>query len=128
MDTLIDEKTEIAPELLAQINCDEEKQVIIHARTTNVYNYNCTIRVWPTIYLFPKNSSIRCNLIESYNIAKYPIWHNLSPKSTHHFTLIFQGLPKDCEMFDIIEIIPEQGGFEVKGIQRNREDVYNIVF
>jgi hypothetical protein len=127
MEILTEEKIEIAKEILAAINCEEEKQVIVHVRTTNLLYYNCAIRVWPTIYLFPKNSSMRCNLIESYNIAKYPEWQILPLQSTHRFTLIFQGLPKDCEMFDIIEVIPESGAFEVRNIQRNKQDVYSVV-
>jgi hypothetical protein len=126
METIIQEKIEIAAELKSQILNLEERQVIVHVSTINLYNYNCTIRLWPTIFLFPKNSSKGCTLIESYNIAKYPEWQNLPPKSIHNFTLIFQGLPKDCEMFDIIEVIPEHGAFEVRNIKRNSYDVYKV--
>ena len=43
-----------------------------------------------------------------------------------NFTLIFTGLPKDCNYFDLFEKIPEPGGFLVKNIKRNNSDVYFI--
>ncbi|WLD24801.1 hypothetical protein NU10_05330 [Flavobacterium dauae] len=42
------------------------------------------------------------------------------------FTLIFKGLSKSCESFDLVEIIPEEGGFEVLNINRNSSDVYYV--
>ena len=42
------------------------------------------------------------------------------------FTLVFSGLPKECESFDLKEEIPEEGGFFVKNIRRNNSDVYRI--
>lgn len=42
------------------------------------------------------------------------------------FTLVFSGLPKDCKMFDLIEVIPEEGGFHVKEIRRNESDIYRV--
>ena len=42
------------------------------------------------------------------------------------FTLVFTGLPKDCERFDLKEEIPEEGGFFVSDIRRNGTDVYSV--
>jgi hypothetical protein len=35
-------------------------------------------------------------------------------------------LPSDCKTFTLKEEIPEPGGFEVKGIRRNKTDVYRV--
>jgi hypothetical protein len=36
------------------------------------------------------------------------------------------GLPKKCTVFDLIEEIPEPGGFYIPNIQRNNSDVYHL--
>ena len=48
--------------------------------------------------------------------------------STLHFTLIFNGLPKACRSFDLVELIPQAGGFEYRKINRNKSDVYHLDF
>jgi hypothetical protein len=121
------EKIEISPELLEQINSQEEKQVIVHAKTKGIPNLH-SIRVWPTIFLFPKGTSVKCKLIQHYNIVLYPKWQTIGPTGQHHFTLIFEGLPMDCENFDIKEIIPETGAFQALNIKRNNSDVYYVNF
>lgn len=40
------------------------------------------------------------------------------------FTLIFEELSKGCKNFDLIEMIPQSGGFEAFNISRNNMDVY----
>jgi hypothetical protein len=40
------------------------------------------------------------------------------------FTLIFSGLSKSCEFFDLLEDIPEAGGFFIQNIKRNKDDIY----
>jgi len=42
------------------------------------------------------------------------------------FTLIFQGLSKGCQLFDLVEEIPQEGGFAVRGLLRNSSDVYQV--
>jgi hypothetical protein len=36
-------------------------------------------------------------------------------------------LPKNCDSFDLIERIPEPGGFIYTNIKRNKTDVYHLV-
>ena len=43
------------------------------------------------------------------------------------FTLIFEGLPKDCTSFDLVEDALEEGGFLYENIQRTYNDVYEII-
>lgn len=126
METLIEEKVDIAPELLEQINTQEEKQVIVHATVKGFSFGDGTVRVWPTTYLIPKDSNKKCKIIHHFNIAMFPKWQTLKINTTLHFTLIFEGLPTDCTSFDLVEIIPVPGAFEVRNIQRNEQDVYQI--
>ena len=44
----------------------------------------------------------------------------------YKFTLIFEGLPKSCIQFDLIEIGLGEGCFEFKNIMRNQSDVYYV--
>ena len=127
METITKEKIDIAPEILEQINTQEEKQVIVHATATGIPNLH-TIRVWPTIYLIPKGTSHKCKLLHHFNIVMYPKWQTIGPSGQHNFTLLFEGLPADCETFDIVEIIHEDGAFESRNIPRNEEDVYHVTF
>jgi hypothetical protein len=46
--------------------------------------------------------------------------------STLRFTLFFSSLPKSFVLFDFLEDIPESGGFEIRGIKRNKSDVYPV--
>ena len=64
----------------------------------------------------------RKKLLQAYNISSFPIWKMVN--SGHRFTLIFEGLDKSCKIFDLLEDIPEPGGFNIKNITRNTTDVY----
>lgn len=128
METITKEKIEIIPELLEQINKQVEKQVIIHGTVKGFCIGICTVRVWPTIYLIPKGATQKCKLLHHFNIVMYPEQQSLTANATLRFTLIFEGLPSDCKVFDIAEIIPEHGGFEPRNIKRNEQDVYQVEY
>ena len=127
MNTLIEEKIEIAHELLEQGQVQEEKQVVVHCSVIGLPNLH-SVRVWPTIYIIPKGSNTRSKLLHHFNIVLYPEWQMIGPTGRQHFTLIFEGLPADCKWFDIVEIIPESGAFEARNIARNEADVYQVTF
>lgn len=127
MNIVIEEKIEIAPELLQQCKTLEEKQVIVHCTVTGVPYYN-TFRVWPTIYLIPEQSDKKSKLLHHFNIALYPDSQPIGATGKQHFTLIFAGLPSGCKYFDILEIIPEKGAFEARHIARNASDTYQVIF
>jgi hypothetical protein len=126
METLIEEKVDIAPELLEQINTQEEKQVILHGIVKGFPNMDGNVRVWPTTYLIPKGSNMKCKIVHYFNIAMHPQYYFIRSNETLRFTLIFEGLPADCTSFDLVEIISEPYAFEVRDIQRNEEDVYTV--
>ncbi len=82
------------------------------------------IRIWPTTYLIQDDGK-RKKLLQGYNISPYPEWKLV--KNGHRFTLIFEGLARDCKVFSLLEDIPEPGGFRYENIQRNTTDVYWLV-
>jgi hypothetical protein len=99
----------------------EERQTIVHCNAGDTYAY----RVWPTTYLIEHGTGRRANLVTAYNITFAPQWTINDGKG---FTLIFEGLSKGCASFDLKEIIPQDGGFEVLNIPRNTMDVYQVSF
>ncbi|WP_237563177.1 hypothetical protein [Algoriphagus kandeliae] len=104
----------------------QEQQVIVHCRFYPSIFYSPRLRIWPSTFLRPKGSSKPSKLLQAFNISFYPDWKEIHPHNPHDFTLIFEGLPKDCLVFDLIEEIPEPGGFCVRDIKRNHSDVYHI--
>jgi hypothetical protein len=97
----------------------EERQTIVHCRCNGDYAY----RVWPSTFLIEHDTGKKAKLITAYNISFAPQWTLNDGKG---FTLIFEGLSKNCKIFDLKEIIPQEGGFEVVSIRRNKTDVYQV--
>lgn len=120
--TRVKTKQDFKPEIDFQIEelLLEERSTIVHCR----YSGNCQrIRLWPSTFLIQEDGK-RKKLLQSYNISKYPFWKAVEPG--HEFTLVFEGLDKNCFHFDLLEEIPEPGGFYISNIQRNPSDVYQI--
>lgn len=107
---------------------ESESQVIVHGFFRGSENDADLIRIWRSTFLIPHDSSHRSKLMHIENITLYPNWTMILPGQEHRFTLIFSGLPKSCKTFDLIEEIPQAGGFEIRNIQRNKMDVYRIGF
>ncbi len=99
----------------------EERQTIVHCSCGDDYAY----RIWPSTFLIEHGTGKQARLITAFNISFAPQWTLNDGKG---FTLIFEGLGKGCAAFDLKEIIPQEGGFEVTGIQRNNTDVYQVRF
>lgn len=99
----------------------EERQTILHCSCGEDYAY----RIWPSTFLIEHGSNKRAKLITAFNISFAPQWTLNDGKG---FTLIFEGLSKTCTSFDLKEIIPQEGGFEVLNIHRNSSDVYQVRF
>ena len=77
-------------------------------------------------FFYARDSSHKSSLIHTLKISIYPSWTFIEPGKSFFFTLIFSGLPRSCKSFDLIENIPEPGGFMVENIGRNELDVYNV--
>ncbi|SKC87140.1 hypothetical protein [Ohtaekwangia koreensis] len=109
----------IAPEFL------EDSFVYVHCYFEND-SKDMLIRIWRTTYLIDRSSNSRSDLVHVENISFAPLWTLIPDNTTYNFLLIFSALPKSCTHFDLIEEIPQPGGFFVKNIQRNEKDVYHI--
>lgn len=101
-------------------------QVTVHVNYTTPMWQDSMIRIWPTTYLVAHQIDHRSKILNAINITWYPVYMPLSGPVTQ-FTLIFEGLPKNCSSFDLIEETDQRDGFEYRNIQRNQSDVYSIV-
>jgi len=117
-------KTDVAVQ--EKVLPEEEKQVIVHCHYTCTNPWGMYIRIWPTTYLVAKDIKHRSSLVHAENIPYYPAWKAVEPGASSQFTLVFTGLPSDCARFDLVEEIPQEGGFYVGDIARNEMDVYEV--
>jgi len=117
--------TLIKPEKKIREETTKEKQVIIHCAFTSSHG-DIGIRIWPSTFLIAKDVSHRSELVLAENIPLAPEWLNVPGGSYLNFTLIFSGLPDECRVFDLVEEIPQPGGFFISNIERNGSDVYTI--
>lgn len=110
----------------------EEKTIELEASHVYVHCYfnntvkDMLIRIWKTTFLVDKNSAHRSKLVHAENISFAPQWTVIPENKLFQFLLIFEGLPNGCEMFDLVEDIPQPGGFFVADIMRNKKDVYHV--
>ena len=118
---LVDAKvlTSIEPSVL------EDSYVYVHCAFDNTWK-DALIRIWKTTFLMDKASGARSSLVHAENISIAPVWTIIPDGRTHNFILIFSALPKTCMAFDLVEDIPQPGGFFVKDIRRNARDVYHV--
>jgi hypothetical protein len=121
-------KVSLDPDLLEQAQAYPflEQQVIVHCEFNPGIFWGPRLRIWPTTYLIPKGGTSKSKLIHAEHISFYPEWTPIKRLQVHRFTLIFEGLPQDCTTFDLVEEIPEPGGFEVHDITRLPSDIYTI--
>ena len=109
----------------AQEIVDAEQQVIVHCKYAATAEGDM-IRIWKSTFLYARDSSHKSSLVNTQKISIYPNWTLVESSKAIYFTLIFSGLPRSCKSFDLIENIPEPGGFFVENISRNNLDVYNV--
>lgn len=106
-----------------------EKQIIVHCKVLPGADTSIIgpLRIWPSIYLIDKEHDYKSKLLAAWNITLYPEWE-LVPfyKKSHEFTLVFSALHPDCRHFDLIEDIPDDGGFIQHNIPRNNLGVYEL--
>lgn len=129
MSTIITKpKVEIDKQLLTELLTltKEEKQVIVHCLFDARNMWGAKIRIWPSTYLYDSGSAHRSELVHADNISFTPQWTEIPEGKVAHFSLIFTGLSSACSTFDLIEEIPQAGGFKVTGIKRNDSDVYYV--
>jgi hypothetical protein len=120
-------KPEVDAEILTSIDPStlEDSYVYVHCYFENTSD-DMLIRIWRSTYLIDRASGSRSALIHAENISYAPMWTMIPKKGQFSFLLIFSALPKDCTVFDLLEDIPQSGGFFIQGIQRNQLDVYHV--
>lgn len=121
-------KPSVDMDVLASIHPElmNDSYVYVHCHFNNTWQ-DMLIRIWRTTFLVDRASSTRSQLIHAENITYAPQWTLIPDHQPFNFLLIFQGLPKSCLQFDLIEEITEPGGFFVANIQRNESDVYHVI-
>jgi hypothetical protein len=120
-------KPEVDTEVLIAIDPHvlEDSYVYVHCHFNNTAD-EMLIRIWRTTYLVDRNSGSRSSLVHAENITYAPQWTLVPGNNKFSFLLIFSSLPKDCTHFDLLEDIPQSGGFFIPGIARNEKDVYHV--
>ena len=103
----------------------EDSYVYVHCSFDNSWK-DALIRIWRTTFLVDDSSGAKSSLVHAENISIAPLWTIIPDKCNHNFILVFSALPKSCTKFDLIEEIPQPGGFVVRDIQRNPRDVYRV--
>ncbi|RYY87988.1 MAG: hypothetical protein EOO15_10335 [Chitinophagaceae bacterium] len=98
---------------------DPERNTIVHVTLPEL----TLARIWPTTFLV-QDDGTRKGLLHAFNITQYPNWKFFFPGE--RFTLVFEGLDRNCLLFDLFEDIPEPGGFYIENIERNKSDVYHV--
>jgi hypothetical protein len=114
-------------EVLAAIETSvmEDSFIYVHCHFNNPED-GSLIRIWKTTFLVDSATGSRSQLVHAENISMAPQWTMIPGHATFSFLLVFETLPKSCKIFDLIEEIPQPGGFHVKNIHRNEKDVYHI--
>ena len=120
-------KPELDSEILVSIEAQSltDSYVYVHCYFQNEWK-DALVRIWKTTFLVDHATGLKSSLIHAENISIAPLWTLIPDNITHNFLLIFGALPKGCSQFDLIEEIPQPGGFCVKNIQRNQRDVYHV--
>lgn len=103
----------------------EQGHVYVHCRFRNG-PMETLIRIWSSTVLIDRSSGSRSSLIHAEQISIAPVWTPVPPNREFRFLLIFQALPAGCTVFEMLEDIPEIGGFHVTGIIRNESDIYHV--
>jgi hypothetical protein len=101
-----------------------ERQTTVHCSIT--VEAGTGLRIWPSTFLIEAESGTRRKLLHNMNIPLAPQWLVVEKNCTYQFTLFFEGLSRNCILFDLVEEIPEEGGFSVHHIHRNDSDVYKV--
>jgi hypothetical protein len=100
-----------------------EKQVIIHCSIP--CEAGMGMRIWKSTYLITEDGT-KIPLVHWEGISLAPEWTLVLHEGFFRFTLVFNGLPSNCSIFSMQEIIPESGGFKVDKIKRTKSDVYHV--
>ena len=103
----------------------EESQVIVHFKVFSSEEEDAA-RIWKSTFIIDAATGVKYPMVHSEGISIAPEWTPIPRNKPLQFMLIFKGLPKKCNLFHLVEMIPEPGGFELSNIQRNSSDIYQV--
>lgn len=114
-------------DVLAAIETEwlEDAFIYVHCHVPDHWK-DMLIRIWRTTFLIDQQSPARAALLHAINITYAPLWTQVPRNGRYSFLLIFEMLPKTCSIFDLMEEIPQPGGFQIHSIVRNQTDVYHV--
>lgn len=120
-------KPTVDTEIVSAIDPDslDDSYVYVHCHV-NKPTDDMLIRIWRTTFLIDRSQGTKSGLIHAENISFAPEWTMIPGKGSYTFLLVFSALTKSCSVFDLVEEIPQPGGFLVKDIRRNETDIYHI--
>lgn len=127
VEEITEKKVYIDPILFTELaeKLEEEKQVVVHFSLYGSEDGDMA-RIWKSTYLIDNQTGIKYPMLFAEGISYAPQWTPIPFTKPLEFTLIFKGLPRSCQSFDLLEIIPEDGGFELRNVRRNNADVYYV--
>jgi hypothetical protein len=102
-----------------------DSYVYVHCNFRNRWR-GMLIRIWSTTYLIDQATGAKSRLVHAENITLAPVWTMVPDRRDYSFLLIFEALPQSCKVFELLEDIPQAGGFHVGAILRNPSDVYHV--
>lgn len=115
----VDTLVALSPDVL------NDSYVYVHCNFRNQWR-GMLIRIWNSTYLIDKVSGAKSRLVHAENITIAPTWTMVPDKRNYSFLLVFEALPQSCKVFELLEDIPQAGGFHAGGILRNPSDVYHV--
>jgi hypothetical protein len=120
--TIAKPQIEIDAAIKELIQHEVERCTIVHCR---LFTPEPTaVRIWPTTFLI-EDKGRKVKLIKAFNISLAPDWtQHFVFNDFIRFTLVFEGLTKNCKAFHLLEDITEPFAFYSKQISRNSSDVY----
>lgn len=107
----------------------EKAYTIVHCeyKAPKMYMNGGWINIWPSTYLWERDSDDHLRLLHAFNIPIAPEYHQFNKVGDiKRFTLIFPAIPKHWDRFSLKEIAGGHDGFHVFDIQRNTTGVYQI--
>lgn len=120
-------RPEVGEAVLTSIdpNTLEDSYVYVHCHVGTLEE-GMLIRIWRTTFLIDRAHGSKSGLVHAENISFAPQWTMIPGKGSYTFLLIFSALAKSCRVFDLVEEIPQPGGFVVRDIPRNETDIYHV--
>ena len=117
-------QVEIDEAINQMLQQQSEQCTIVHCRYFT--DEPTGVRIWPSAFLIEEDG-VKRSLIKAFNISIMPQWtFHIVENEFIRFTLVFEGLSKQCTQLYLLEDIPQPNGFYSELFLRNTTDVYTV--